>query len=413
MTQDFSGSTILAGGHVIDPANGIDGPADLAIKDGRILAVGTDFPKNRAKTVLDAAGLIVTPGLVDIHTHLFTSTCIPDSWAGDLSVSPDAFSFRTGVTTMVDAGSAGWKNFGHFKTTVMDRAKTRVLAFLNIASFGMMTDTMEQDEAYFDAEKTAKMAREYSGVVVGIKTAHYWHPDWMSVDRALLAGEKSGLPIMVDFGYFRKERPYWELVGKKLRPGDFSTHCLRGPVPVLDREGRVFEYLFRAHDRGVLFDLGHGGGSFLFRNAVPAVRQGVPLDTISTDLHVQSMNLHMMDMPTTMSKILILGMSLKDVVKKSTCDPARFLGRPDLGRLTPGDAADIAVWNLLSGKFGYSDSNNGLVVGDKRLQCEMTFKDGEVVWDWNSRSAVDYTTLGPAYGIRDRVEYLLYPEEGR
>jgi dihydroorotase len=411
MTQEFTNSLLLCGGHVLDPANGLDQAADVAIKDGKILAVQKDIPRRPTDTAIDVSGLLVTPGLVDIHTHLFASPGIPDAWAGDFSVYPDGFSFRTGITTMVDAGSAGWKNFGHFKTTVIERAKTRVYAFLNIGSFGMMTDTMEQDSVFFDVENTAKTARTYSELIVGIKTAHYQKPDWISVDRSLEAGERTGLPIMVDFGYFRKERPYWELVGKKLRPGDFSTHCLRGPVPVLNKEGKVYDYLFRAHDRGVLFDLGHGGGSFLFRNAVPAVKQCVPIDTISTDLHVQSMNRHMMDMPTTMSKMLNLGMGLPEVIKKSTCDPARYIGHPELGHLTPGAYADISVWNLMQGKFGYSDSGNGRIFGDKRLFCEMTFKDGEIVWDWNARSGVDYQSLGDRYGIRENLEFLIFPDE--
>ena len=410
-TKNSAPLTILSGGHVIDPLNSLNEKLEIAIRDGKILAVEKKIPRDPTSRVLDISGLYITPGLVDIHTHLFSSTGIPDSWAGDLSVSPDSFSFRGGTTTMVDAGSAGWKNFGHFKTTVIERAKTRVLSFLNIASFGMMTDTMEQDEAYFDVDNTARIAGEYPSIVVGIKTAHYMKPDWLSVDRALAAGAKSALPIMVDFGYFRKERPYWELVGKKLRPGDFSTHCLRGPVPVLDKKGRVYQYLFDAHERGVRFDLGHGGGSFLFRNAVPALQQNVPLDTISTDLHAQSMNRNMMDMPTTMSKILNLGMSLYDVVRKSTVDPAKYIGHPELGHLSPGANADIAVWNLMEGQFGFSDSNNGRIEGSKRLHCEMTLKDGEIMWDWNARGGVDYQTLGPTYGIRDDVEYLIFPED--
>jgi len=403
-------SVLLKGGHVIDPLNGIDAIQDIVIQDGKIAAIGDNLEKSECKTI-DLSGLIVTPGLVDIHTHLFASANIPEAWAGDYSVYPDCFSFRTGVTTMVDAGSSGWKNFLQFRSTVIERVKTRVFAFLNIASYGMITDALEQDPEFFDVKNTVRMVEKNRDLIVGIKTAHYQKPDWYSVDKAIEAGNETNLPIMVDFGYFRKERPYWELVGKKLRKGDFSTHCLRGPVPVINKQGKVYDFFFEAHDRGVLFDLGHGAGSFLFRNAVPALQQNFPLDTISTDLHVLSMNLHMIDMPTTLSKMLALGMSLPDVIRRSTCDPARYIGHPELGHLTPGTVADLSVWKLMEGNFWLSDSFDGRIAAKQRLFCEMTIKDGIIMWDWNSRSSVDYHELGDHYGIRENLEFLIFPED--
>ncbi|MCX7786880.1 MAG: amidohydrolase/deacetylase family metallohydrolase, partial [Spirochaetes bacterium] len=393
-----------------DPLNTVASVQDILIKNGRIEAIGKGLNESGSK-VIDLSGLIVTPGLVDIHTHLFASANIPEAWAGDYSVYPDCFSFRTGVTTMVDAGSSGWKNFSQFRSTIIERSKTRVFAFLNIASYGMITDALEQDSEFFDVKNTVQIAEKNRDCIVGIKTAHYQKPDWLSVERAIEAGTATNLPIMVDFGYFRKERPYWELVTRKLRKGDFSTHCLRGPVPVINKQGKVYDYFFEAHERGVLFDLGHGAGSFLFRNAVPALQQNFPLHTISTDLHVLSMNLHMMDMPTTLSKMLALGMSLSDVIKKSTCDPARYIGHSELGHLSPGAIADIAVWNLLEGNYWYSDSFDGRIPAKHRLICEMTIKDGIVMWDWNSRSSVDYHDLGDHYGIRENLEVLIFPED--
>jgi dihydroorotase len=406
-----AGCTILRGGHVIDPLNKIDAPADLAFRDGLIVAVGPGLDAAGAKTIIDATGLYVTPGIVDIHTHLYATSGVPDAWAGDNSILPDGFSFRSGVTSMVDAGSSGWKNFEHFKATVIDRVKTRVYAYLNIGSFGMLTEMAVQEDSVFDAAKTAALAASHPGLIVGIKTAHYRHPDWLSVDRSIEAGDKAGLPVMVDFGVFRRERPYWELVGKKLRKGDISTHCFRGPVPVLDGSGRVYEYLWNARERGVLFDAGHGAGSFILRNAAPAVAQGFYPDSISTDLHALSMNRGMLDMPTTMSKFLTLGIPLFDVVKHSTCVPAAMIGHPELGHLSPGAFADIAVWNLMEGRFGYADSGGGRIEGSRRLFCELTFKDGEAVWDWNSRTAVDYRGLGDSYGIREGLEFLVRPAE--
>jgi dihydroorotase len=406
----LAGSVVLRGGRVIDPLNGIDGPADVAFRDGKIVAVGPGLDTAGAQKIVDLSGLCVTPGLVDIHVHLYATAGVADAWAGDNSILPDGFSFRSGVTTMVDAGSAGWKNFNHFAATVIERAKTRVFAFLNIGSLGMMTEMAVQEASVFEAEKTAALAAAHPGLIVGIKTAHYRHPDWLSVDRALRAADLAGLPVMVDFGYFRKERPYWELVGTKLRKGDISTHCYRGTVPVVDRAGRVYDYLFKARERGVLFDVGHGGGSFVFRNVVPALAQGFGPDSISTDLHVLSMNVGMLDMPTTMTKFLALGMDLAEVVRHSTCVPAAMIGHPELGNLSPGGPADIAVWKVLEGRFGLADSSGGRIEADRRLFCELTFKDGRVAWDWNARTAADYRTLGDAYGIRDGKEFILTPE---
>ena len=401
---------LLKGGTVIDPLHAIHKKADVLIKNGLIARVAQDIPKSDAEVVIDVSGLLVTPGLVDIHTHLFSSTAVPNSWAGDWSVSPDAFSFRTGTTTMVDAGSAGWKNFGQFRSTIIERSKTRIYAYLNIVSTGMLTEESEQLHKLYDIDETVKSAARHSDIIVGIKTAHYQPPSWFAVDTAVEAGQETGLPVMVDFGYFRKERPYWELVENHLRPGDISTHCFRGPVPVVDKKGKVFDYIFRAHDKGIIFDLGHGEGSFLFRNAVPAIKDGYPLDSISSDLHALSMNKNMIDMPTTMSKMLAVGMSLDDVIKKSTCAPAKIIGHPELGNLSVGSFADIAVWNLQSGSFGFSDGKNGFFPGNKRFICEMTLKDGEILWDWNSRSATDYRKLGDTYGIRDGLEFLMFPE---
>ena len=173
---------------------------------------------------------------------------------------------------------------------MIDRAQTRVYAFLNIAGFGMISDMIEQDPRDFVPEITASTIERHRDVLVGVKSAHYQGPDWSSVEKAVQAGELAEVPVMVDFGYFRRERPYWTLVGEKLRPGDISTHCFRGTVPVADERGHLYPYLRRARERGVVFDLGHGQGSFLFGNAVPAIREGFYPDTVSSDLHGGSMN---------------------------------------------------------------------------------------------------------------------------
>jgi dihydroorotase len=401
---------LLKGGHVIDPRNGLDAVMDVAIADGKIAAVQPTIDPSQARTVADVSGLYVTPGLIDIHVHLFATTGMRDAWAGDNSVLPDEFSFRSGVTTMVDAGSSGWRNFEDFRNRVIDRARTRVFAMLNIVGLGMMTDVPEQNPHDMDAKATAAMALKHRDVVVGIKSAHYQGPEWVSVDRAVEAGNIAKVPVMVDFGYFREERPYYRLVTERLRPGDISTHMFRGPVPYVDSSGKLLEYLEQARARGVLFDVGHGGGSFVFRNAVPAIQQGFYPDTISTDLHTGSMNGAMMDMVTTMSKILVMGAPLQEVVRRSTVTAAQAIRHPELGHLGVGADADVAVLRVLQGAFRYADGSRGTFDGDRRLVCELTVKGGQVVWDWNARVGTDYRKMSKDYGIRSVDKIILPPK---
>jgi len=398
---------LLKGGHLIDPRNNIDARMDLAVAQGKVAAIAASIPASQARRVIDISGLYVTPGLVDLHTHLYHSTGMKEAWAGDNSIQPDAFSFRTGVTTMVDAGSSGWRNFEDFRFFVIARARTRVLALINIAGFGMMTDFVEQGD--FDAKAVAGLAKKHKDVVVGVKSAHYQKPDWQSVDLAIAAGKDAGIPIMVDFGYFLPERPYYQLVTQRLRSGDISTHCFRGPVPWVDEQGKLYSYFQEARKRGVRFDVGHGGGSFVFRNAVPAVTQGFYPDSISTDLHTGSMNAGMIDMPTTMSKLLVMGMPLKEVIRASTWTPAQSIQRPELGHLSVGATADIAVWNLMQGSFGYADASGARLEGKQRLLCELTLRQGTVAWNWNARGGDDYKKLPPDYGVRKGIDHVIRP----
>jgi dihydroorotase len=398
---------LLKGGHVIDPRNNIDGRMDVAVRDGKVSAVAPNINPSTARRTLDVSGLYVTPGLIDLHVHVYHSPNVKDAWAGDNSVQPDAFSFRTGTTTMVDAGSSGWRNFEHFRFTVIDRVRTRVLALINIAGFGMMTDHVEQGD--FDADAVAALAKKHKDIVVGVKSAHYQLPDWKSVDQAIEAGKAAGIPIMVDFGYFLPERPYWQLVTQRLRPGDISTHMFRGPVPYVDSNGKLYDYLKQARSRGIRFDVGHGGGSFAMRNAVPAVKQGFFPDSISTDLHTGSMNAGMMDMPATMSKMLVMGMPLKEVIRASTWTPAQMIKREELGHLSVGAIADVAVFNLMKGKFGYVDAYGARLEGGERLMCELALSGGRVAWNWNGRGGDDYQKLSPTYGIREGIDKIIPP----
>jgi dihydroorotase len=385
---------LLQGGHVIDAASQLSAVRDVAIKNGKIAAVAAHIASAEARKTIDARGLYVTPGLVDIHVHAYAGTGMREAYSGDHSVYPDGFTFRSGVTTVVDAGSSGWRNFEDFKDRVIDRSKTRVLALLNIVGHGMGGGAIEQNLDDMDAKPTAEEANKYKTIIVGIKTAHYDGPEWTPVERAVEAGTMAEIPVMVDFGTFRPERPFQDLVLKKLRPGDIYTHTYLDAVPMLDARGRVQPYLFEARKRGVIFDVGHGGGSFLFRQAVPAIRQGFVPDSISTDLHIDSMNSGMKDMLNVMSKFLNMGLSLDDVVARSTRNPAKEIKREDLGTLSVGAPADVAVLRLDKGHFGFVDVFGARLQGSLKLACELTLRDGLVVYDLNGISREEWNQLG-------------------
>ena len=388
---------LLKGGHVIDPKNRISAVRDVAIANGKIAAVAANIAPADAFKVVDASGTYITPGLVDIHVHVFAGTGERGSYAGDNSLYPDGFTLRSGVTTIVDAGSSGWRSFPDFKDRIIDRSRTRVLAMLNIVGAGMRGDKFEQNLADMEAKPTAEMALRHKGVIVGIKTAHYAGPEWAPVERAVEAGTQAKLPVMVDFGANRPERPMAELVTKKLRPGDIYTHAYSGLRDELDASGHVNPGMVEGRKRGVIFDVGHGGGSFAWRIAVPALKEGFIPDSISTDLHIGSMNSGMKDMLNVMDKFLAMGMSVDDVMLRSTWNPAREVGREDLGHLSMGAAADITVTRLEKGNFGFVDMYGARLRGTQKLTCELTLRDGKVVYDLNGMTRPDWNTLPKDY----------------
>ncbi len=384
---------LLKGGHVIDPKNGINARRDVAVKDGRVAEVAANIAPSKALKVVDVSGLYVTPGLVDIHTHVFAGD--GPAYTGENSVFPDSHSFRSGVTTVVDAGGAGWRNFADFKRRIIDKSHTRVLSMLNIVGRGMAgEEKVEQDTTDMDAKATAEAAKQNREFVVGIKTAHFRAPEWTAVDRAVEAGKLADMPVMVDFGAFTSERPFEDLVLKKLRAGDIYTHTYLAAVPMLDDHGKVRPYLFEARKRGVIFDAGHGAGSFVFSQAVPAIRQGFLADSISTDLHINSMNAGMKDMLNVMSKFLNMGVALDNVILRSTWNPAREIRREELGHLSAGAVADIAVLRLEKGSFGFVDVHGARMKGTEKLVAELTVRDGRVVWDLNGITREDWDKLG-------------------
>jgi dihydroorotase len=388
---------LLQGGHVIDAKNGISAVRDVAIRDGKIAAVAEHIDPASAFKVVNARGLYLTPGLVDIHVHVYAGTGEPGSYAGDNSQYPDGFTFRVGVTTVADAGCAGWRNFEDFKQRVIDRSKTRVLAFLNIVGHGMRGAKYENDLSDMESKPAADMALRHKSLIVGIKTAHYAGPEWTPVEHAVEAGTLANIPVMVDFGANRSERPMSELVTRKLRPGDIYTHVFSGLRNEQDEKGHVNAALWEARKRGVIFDVGHGGGSFAWRIAVPAIKEKFLPDSISTDLHIGSMNSGMKDMLNVMSKFLVMGLSLDEVVARSTWNPAREIHHEELGNLSVGASADIAVLRLEHGQFGYTDMYGARLSGDRRLTCELTLRDGKVVYDLNGITRPDWNTLPSNY----------------
>ncbi|HZT37921.1 MAG TPA: amidohydrolase/deacetylase family metallohydrolase [Bryobacteraceae bacterium] len=375
---------LLKGGHVIDPKNNINSVMDVAVADGKIARVAPDIAPGDARTVVNAAGLYVTPGLIDIHAHVYI-------WRepGGEGIQPDAFSFRSGVTTMVDAGSTGWKTFPDLRNRIISHSETRVLAFLNIVGAGMGTGK-ENDPAEMDAEAAARTAKANPDVIVGFKSAHYAGPGWESVDNAVKAGNLAGLPVMVDFGRINAVRNINTLLLDKLRPGDIYTHCYSGHRQELLDDGKINPAMIAGRKRGVLFDVGHGAGSFYWYVAVPAYEQNFRPDSISTDIHTHSMNGGMKDMTNVMSKLLNLGSPIEEVVRMSTWNPAKEIRRPKLGNLDVGADADIAVLRVERGDFGFLDSALARRPGDQRIVCELTLRAGKVRWDLNGLASQDW-----------------------
>jgi dihydroorotase len=381
-------SLVIKEGHVIDPKNNINAVMDIAITDGKIIQVAKNIDARQAARVINATGLYVTPGLIDIHTHNFAGTNLDQAYMnGPGGVVPDGFTFRSGVTTVVDAGSSGWRTFPEFKKNIIDRSQTRVLAFLNIVGEGMRGGTYEQNIGDMDSELTANVAIANKNHIIGIKLAHYSGPDWTPVDRAAEAGKKADIPLMVDFGGSNPPLSIEELYLKRLRAGDIFTHCfaqLKTRESIVDTiTKKVKPFVFEAQKKGIVFDVGFGGISFSFSQAIPAIRNGFYPNSISTDQHTGSMNNAMKDILNVMSIFLAMDMDLLDVIRASTWNPAREIKRDELGTLSIGAIADVTILNLREGKFGYFDYTGYKIEGNKKLECEMTIKGGKIVYDLN------------------------------
>jgi dihydroorotase len=386
---------LIKNGHVFDAKNNIDAVSDVSIANGKIVQVAPSLSDKNAKQVIDATGLYIVPGLIDPHTHVFVGPK-PGKFAdGFNSLSPDDFSFKSGVTTVVDAGTSGSQNFSQFKSQVIDQSKTRVLAFLNIAAQGISGTEIEltkieaekHDVNEMDVAKTAAMILKYPDIIVGVKIGHFQGESWAPFDRAVEAASKTDRPLFVEC-----HLPEYSLEDqlKHMRPGDIITHSFENiseRTPVINSEGKVLPYVLAAKERGILFDVGHGGAGFWFDQAIPAFEQGLWPNSFGTDLHRFSMNAGMKDMLNVMSKYLNIGMPLKEVLLRGSWYPAKAIKREDLGNLSPGSVADVAILSLRKGQFGFIDARNNGIKGDKKLEAEMTIREGKIVWDLNGLAA--------------------------
>jgi dihydroorotase len=379
---------------LVDPKNNIDEPMDVAIADGKIAAVEKEIDPVESKQVVDASGLYLVPGLIDMHVHVFYGTEPDADYSnGFNSVQPDAFTFRAGVTTVVDAGSSGWRNFNTFKEQTIDPSKTRVLAFLNIVGHGMKGGKVEQNLLDMESDPTSYVANKYPELIVGIKVAHYSGAEWDPIERAVEAGKIAKVPVMIDFGGHSPPLSLETLLMEKLRPGDIFTHAfahVRGRIPIVDENGKVRPYVWEAQKRGIVFDVGHGGGSFLFEQAIPALQQGFRPNSISTDLHIGSMNGGMKNMLNVMSKLLNMGITLEEIIAESTWNPAQYIHREDLGHLSVEAVADLALIRRVEGDFGFIDTGGFKYKGNQKLVCELTLRDGKVVWDLNGIASPEW-----------------------
>jgi dihydroorotase len=375
---------ILRGGRVLDPSQNLDRVADVAFAEGRVVAVGERLAADGAK-VEDVGGLIVTPGLIDLHTHVY--------WGGtSLGIDADDFGRSSGVTTCVDTGSAGPGNFPGFRRHVIERSDVRILAYLHISfagiyAFGKRIMVGEgHDMRLIAVRDTVEVIEANRDLIVGVKVRIGRNTSGDNgiapLESALQAAEQVGLPVMV---HIDEPPPSYEELVDRLRPGDVLTHCFRPfPNAPMRPDGTVRPAVLRARERGVLFDVGHGKGSFAYSTARPMLAAGFRPDTISSDVHQLCIHGPAYDQVTTMSKFLCLGMGLSDVIAASTVNAAAALGRPKLGSLRPGSVGDATLLRVREGKFHYEDVLGEVLTGDRRIVAEGTVIAGRM---WHRASA--------------------------
>jgi dihydroorotase len=366
---------VIRGGEVIDPASERYGAYDVAVRDGLIAAVAPDLPVEDAARVVDARGQYVTPGLVDLHTHCYWGATY---WG----IDADPVAARTGVTTWLDAGSAGAYSFPGFRRYAVEGSRARILAFLNIATIGLIARTYELGTLdYCDVDLGAAIVEANRDVIVGVKARidrdTTRGTGLEPLRRARQLADRVALPLMVHIGM--APPPLWEIAAL-LRPGDILTHCCTGHENrLVDAEGAVHPYIRRLWEQGVILDLGHGSGSFSYESAEAMLAAGMPPDVISSDIHQLSVLGPLYDLPSALSKYLAMGLPLHDVVARATVRPAAAIGRPELGRLEVGAAADIALFRLEDGAYTFHDVAMRARRGTARLINTATYRAGELL----------------------------------
>ncbi len=405
---------VLKGGHVIDLANQINRPMDVAILDGKIARVDRNIPASAGKKMINVAGYYVTPGLIDLHICCYYTRL-------DLtpSVIADHHCLPSGVTTCCDGGTAGAESFEDFKK-IIDRSKMRILSFLNIAAPGAQSSRAEQDPTQFKVELAVNTAKKYPKLIVGFKTGHYGETfsearaPWASVDAVTDAGRQAGLPVLADFtpnppqGRY-PATSYREFLLEKMRAGDIVTHCLADRYPLFTQDGKLNPDVIKARARGIKFDLGHAGASFSFRRAVPAIQQGFLPDSISADLFSDTAFTVGINLANVMSKFLCLGVPFEEIIRRTTVNPAQMIQRPELGNLSVGSTADLAVLEIVKGKFAYLGSGGGKIVGNQKIQCAMTMFGGKILYDHPYGLSVplwqDIPKDSPYWGDKTKQKY--------
>jgi dihydroorotase len=366
---------LLKGGRVIDPSQSFNAVADVAVAGGRIAAIAGAIDTQEAARTVHVAGQVVTPGLVDIHTHGFAGI---SHWGVDL----DPYCIARGVTTAVDAGTSGSDSFEGFRRLVIERSRTRVLAFLNISRVGLIGQPGELvDTRMIDAPSALRVAKEHADVIVGIKvrcSENYSGPnDLHAVRAARSVADQIGKPLMIHVG-----SPYsaMDQILDLARAGDIVTHAFRraGTGGVIGPEGRVSDYIRRSAKRGILFDVGHGSGSFSFAASEAALKENFPPTSISSDIHSYSALGPVFDLPTTMTKFLMLGLPLEKIVELATSAPARAINKPEMGSLKPGSSADVAVFDVVQGNFSLVDSQGEVRKTTQKIVPVLALRGGRV-----------------------------------
>jgi dihydroorotase len=381
---------LLKGGRVIDPKNQFDSKMDVAVKDGKIFLVAADIPSSNAKKVLDVSGLLVSPGLINIHTHVYAGSK-PGFADGQSSQLPDAFAPRSGITTVVDAGTTGWRTFPDFKAKVVDASLTRVLAFINIFETGFSSGSaIEPDLNTLDVQMTVDAIKKYPDFIVGTRIGHYKGKSWIPFEKASEAARIAEKPLFVEC-----HMPEYSLEDqlKRMRTGDIITHSFENVterMPIVDEQGKLRPFVLEAQKNGVLFDVGHGGVGFWFDQAIPALKQGLLPNSFGTDEHRTSMNAGMKNMLNVMSKYLNIGMTIPEIIATGSWKPAKSIKREDLGNLSVGSVADIAVLSILNGQYGFVDSGGNRIAGDRKFEAELTIRAGRIIWDLNGLAATPY-----------------------